>query len=78
MQRTKTTVALLIGLAAWTTTGGVPVPAAPPPPSPAPAPAATTPAEGDPQLLPGPARDALETALRTGAPRGTHGAEVRR
>lgn len=77
MQRTKTTVALLIGLAAWTTTGGVPVPAAPPP-SPAPAPAAAAPAEGDPQLLPGPARDALETALHTGAPRGTHGAEVRR
>ncbi|MFC9270252.1 hypothetical protein [Streptomyces zhihengii] len=77
MQRTKTTVALLIGLAAWTTTGGVPVPAAPPP-SPAPAPAAGAPAEVDPQLLPGPARDALETALRTGAPRGARGAEVRR
>lgn len=73
MQPTKTTAGLLIGLAAWATAGCVPAPA-PPPPSPSPVSAA--PPGGDPQLRPGPARDALETALRTGPSRGTRGAEV--
>ncbi|QNP62189.1 hypothetical protein [Streptomyces genisteinicus] len=64
MQRTKTTAGtILTVLAAWATAGCVSVPAGPPP-SPAPAPASPAPRQAaGPQILPGPARQALEAAL---------------
>ncbi|MFF0426602.1 hypothetical protein ACFYUJ_19605 [Streptomyces sp. NPDC004520] len=85
MHGTRTTVKILVGAAVAALAGCVSVDAPPTAPTPAPAPAADTvrPAQDvAPQIVDGPAREALEAALPapppSAAPRATHPAEPHR